>query len=273
MRVAVVIVLLVIGSVAFHFLSPWWMTPIASNWSELDNALIITFWVCGAVFIALNFFLAYTIYKFRHGEGSKATYEPENDALEGRLTFWTAIGIVIMLAPGLIAWNKYITVPDDAMVVEAVGEQWQWSFRFPGEDGVLGAVATEYIDRDTNPFGLNPGDPWGADDILVAEGELHLPLDQPVKIVLRSNDVLHNFYVPQFRAKMDLVPGTYTYIWLTPTRTGEFEILCAEYCGRSHYNMRGLVVVEETPAFEEWLREFPRFGQSGAVASTATGAP
>ena len=272
MRVAIVIVVLTIGSLVFHFISPWRQTPIASNWGSIDNALTITFWVCGAVFVALNLFLAYSVYKFRHREGGKATYEPENMALERQLTFWTALGIIVMLAPGLLAWNKYISVPEDASVVEAIGQQWQWNFRFPGQDGVLGAVATEHISPD-NPFGLNPDDPWGRDDILVEGGEMHLPVDQPVKIVLRSNDVLHNFYVPQFRAKMDLVPGTITYIWLTPTRTGTFEILCAEYCGVSHYAMRGYVVVEEEAAFETWLSEYPTYGQTRAVAANETGAP
>ena len=272
MRVAIVIALLVSGSVAFHFLSPWWMTPIASNWGSIDNALIITFWVCGIVFIALNLFLAYSIWRFRHRKGNKAHYEPENARLEGQLTFWTALGIVIMLAPGLLAWNKYITVPEDAHVVEAVGQQWQWNFRFPGAVGVLGTNAIEHVTPD-NPYGLNPDDPWAQDDILVEGGELHLALNQPIKIVLRSKDVLHNFYVPQFRAKMDLVPGTITYLWLTPTKTGTFEILCAEYCGVGHHAMRGYVVVDEQADFEAWLSEFPTFGETRPPASDAVVAP
>lgn len=266
MRVAIVIGLLVIGSIAFHFLSPWQMTPIASNWGSIDNALAITFIVCGAVFVALNLFLAYSVFRFRHREGSKATYEPENAALERRLTFWTALGIVLMLAPGLLAWNKYISVPRDAQVFEVFAQQWQWGFRFPGKDGVLGTTAAEHISPD-NPFGLVPGDPWGQDDILVEGGEVHLPMDRPVKVVLRSQDVLHNFYVPQFRAKMDMVPGMVTYFWLTPTRSGTFEILCAEYCGVAHYAMRGYVVVEEETAFETWLNEFPTYGEMTALAA------
>lgn len=261
MRLAVVICLLVVGSVAFHFLSPWQMTPIASNWGSIDDALLITFIICGAVFVALNLFLAYSIFRFRHREGHKAEYEPENAGLEIGLTSWTTLGIIVLLAPGLVAWNKYISVPRDAWVVEAMAQQWQWSFRFPGEDGVLGTTAVEHVTPD-NPFGVNPDDPWGSDDILVEGGEMHIPLDRPVKVVLRSMDVLHNFYVPQFRAKMDIVPGTVTYLWFTPTRTGTFEILCAEYCGVGHHAMRGYVVVEEEAAFEEWLSGFPTFAET-----------
>ena len=96
-------------------------------------------------------------------------------------------------------------------------------------------------------------DPNGQDDILVDDSELHLPLGQPVQALLRSIDVLHDFYVPQFRAKMDMVPGMITFFWLTPTRTGTFDILCFELCGIGHHEMRGTVVVEAPEDFEAWL--------------------
>jgi cytochrome c oxidase subunit 2 len=260
MAVAVVIALLVLATIAFHMLSPWWMTPIASNWGSIDTALIVTLWICAAAFIALNLFLAYSLYRYRARPGHTAHYEPENARLEKRLTLWTGIGIAGMLAPGLIAWNQYVTVPDDAAVIEATGQQWQWGFRFPGQDGVLGTAAVAHINAD-NPFGLNPLDPYGKDDVLVETSELHMPLGKPVKMVLRSKDVLHDFYVPQFRAKMDLVPGIVTYFWVTPTRTGTFEILCAELCGVGHHAMRGTVVVESEADFNRWMGEQMTFGQ------------
>src|SRR5262245_60568291 len=104
MRVAIVITLLVLGSILFHLLSPWWQTPIASNWGSIDSALNITLWICGAVFVALNLFLAHTLVRYRSRPGHEAHYEPENPTLEKRLTLITAAGIVAMLAPGLSAW-------------------------------------------------------------------------------------------------------------------------------------------------------------------------
>ena len=95
-----------------------------------------------------------------------------------------------------------------------------------------------------NPLGLNPDDPDGQDDVVIESEDLHLPIGKPVKVLLRSIDVLHDFYVPEFRAKMDMVPGSVTYFWFTPTRTGTFEVLCAELCGVGHAVMRGRVVVE-----------------------------
>ena len=260
MRVAIVIALLVLGSILFHVFSPWWQTPIASNWGSIDNALKVTLYICAVAFVGLNLFLALALLKYRARPGHKAHYEPENITLERRLTFWTGLGIAGMLAPGLLAWNEYVTVPNNAAVIEATGQQWQWGFRFPGPDGVLGTAAVAHMSPD-NSFGINPRDPHGRDDILVETNELHMPVGKPVKMVLRSKDVLHDFYVPQFRAKMDLVPGIVTYFWLTPTRTGTFEILCAELCGVGHHQMRGTVVVEEQAKFDAWLAEQMNFGQ------------
>jgi len=112
-----------------------------------------------------------------------------------------------------------------------------------------------------NPFGMKPDDPAGLDDVLVAGGELHLPVNIPYKFVLRSKDVLHNFTVPQFRVKMDLIPGMTPYTWLTPTRTGRFDILCEELCGIGHFAMRGAVVVDEQAAFDDWLDSYPTFAE------------
>ena len=202
--------------------------------------------------------MIWVIIKYRHREGLKAHYEPESHKLEWWLTIITSVGVIAMLAPGLWIWARVVDVPDDAAVVEVVGQQWHWSFRFPGEDGVLGQVDIGLI-GEANPFGIKPDDPAGLDDVLVANGELHLPVGQPYKFVLRSRDVLHNFTVPQFRVKMDLVPGMTPYAWLEPTRTGRFDIMCEELCGIGHFAMRGAVVVEERAAFDDWLDSYPTF--------------
>jgi len=266
MPLAVVVILLVVGSLVFHFLSPWTFTPLASNWSQIDDTIDITFWVTGFVFVAVNLFMAYAIIKYRAKKGQRAHYDPENKKLETWLTIFTSIGVAAMLAPGLFVWAQFVNVPEDAMEVEALGQQWHWTYRLPGEDGQFGNIdATLYSEE--NPFGLNPDDPAGQDDILITSGELHLPIDKPVKINLRSKDVLHNFTVAQFRVKMDLVPGTVSYLWLTPTRTGRFEVLCEELCGIAHFAMRGAVVVDEQSAYESWAAGHPTFRESQNVAA------
>jgi cytochrome c oxidase subunit 2 len=270
MVVALLLFLVGAGTVAFHLLSPWWWTPIASNWGYIDDTIIVTFWITGVVFVAVVAFMAYCVLAFRHKEGRRAEYEPENTKLEWWLTIGTTLGVVGMLTPGLFVWNQYVTVPDDAAEIEVVGQQWQWSFRLPGKDGVLGTTDIRNI-TDDNPFGINPNDPNGQDDRLIDGDDLHLPLDQPIKVLLRSKDVLHDFYVPEFRAKMDMVPGMITYFWFIPTRTGEFDIFCFELCGVGHYAMRGRVVVEAESDHQQWLQGYPTFAQTLAEAGIGAG--
>ena len=254
MFVALLLVLVTLGSVAFHFWSPWWWTEVASNWGNIDGTIVLTFWVTGAVFVAVCLFMAYCVWKFQYDPNRKAEYKPENTKLEWILTIFTAVGVGALLAPGLIVWNKYVTVPEDVVDIEVMGQQWYWNYRLPGEDGILGLTDLRNI-TDDNPFGINLDDPNGLDDILIQADDLHVLIDQPIKVNLRSIDVLHDFYIPQFRAKMDMVPGVVTYYWFTPIRTGNFDILCMEYCGTGHYAMRGRVLVDELSDYEEWLSE------------------
>jgi len=249
MALAVVIFLLVIGSVIFHFASPWWFTDIAADWGSIDFTIDVTLWVTGFVFIAVNLFLAYCVWKFRQKEGHKAVYEPENTKLEMGLSALTTLGVIAMLAPGLFVWANFVSVPEDAAQFEVLAQQWQWQFRYPGADGALGVVDTTLV-SEQNPFGINPEDPNGQDDVVVNDPDMHLPLGQPVQALLRSNDVLHNYTVPQFRVKMDLVPGLISYIWFEPTREGTFDIMCEELCGIGHFVMRGSITIEPQEDFD-----------------------
>jgi cytochrome c oxidase subunit 2 len=261
MATAVILVLVALGSVVFHILSPWWWTPIASNWRYIDNTIIITFWITGGVFTAIVLFMAYCVLRFRHQPGRQAIYNPENKRLEWWLTIGTAVGVVAMLAPGLFVWNQFVTVPQGASEVELVGQQWQWNFRLPGDDGRLGRSDSRNVTAE-NPLGLYLSDPDARDDVIIEADDLHLPIGKSVKLLLRSIDVVHSFYVPEFRTKMDLVPGMVSYVWFVPTRTGTFEILCAELCGAGHSNMRGKIVVEEEGEFKAWLKNQKTFAQS-----------
>jgi cytochrome c oxidase subunit II len=260
MLIAIAVVVLVVGTVLFHFLSPWYLTELASNWSTIDTTITITFWITGFVFVAVNLFMAYCVIRYRYNKNRRSEYEPENNKLEWWLTGLTTVGVAAMLAPGLFVWGDFVNVPDEAHEVEVVGQQWHWTYRFPGEDGELGTVDARLI-SDDNPFGMDPDDPRGRDDVLIDGTELYLPIDRPVKLLLRSKDVLHNFTVAQFRVKMDLVPGLVSYMWLTPTRTGEFDVLCEELCGIGHHVMRGKVVVLEEDEFDAWLSEQPTYGE------------
>ena len=260
MFVAVIFAIIIIASIIFHFWSPWWWTPVASNWGNIDATIILTFWVTGGVFVAICLFMAYCVWRYRYRKDRRAEYEPENKKLEWRLTLLTSLGVAALLAPGLLVWKQFVTVPQNAFNVEVVAYQWGWNYRLPGEDGILGKTDAKLVNAE-NPYGLILNDSNGRDDIIVQDADLHLQIDQPVKINLRSLDVIHNFYVPQFRAKMDTLPGIVSYYWFTPTKTGKYEILCAEFCGTGHYGMRGIVLVDDKKDYNNWLAQQITFKQ------------
>ena len=264
MAMAVVLLMIAVGSVLFHLMSPWWFTPIASNWSYIDATVGITFWITGFVFTAVVLFMSVCLFRFRHRQGHSAAFEPERKKLEIWLGALTAAGVAAMLAPGLFVWNQFVTVPHDAAAVEVVGQQWQWSYRLPGGRGVLGASDPQFVSAE-NPLGLNPNDPKGRDNIVIIGDDIHLPVGKPIQFLLRSIDVVHDFWVPEFRAKMDLMPGLVTRFWLTPTRTGTFEILCAGFCGIGHPQMRGNVVVDDDATYQAWLERQKTFAQLAAA--------
>src|SRR3981189_2504022 len=135
MAVALILLLVAVGSVLFHIYRPWWWTPIATNWRYIDDTINITFWITGTVFFAVVAFMAYCVFRFHHKEGRQAAYQPQKKNLAWSLTLGTAIGVRAMLAPGLVVWHQFVTVPADATEIEVMGQQWQWSSRLPGHAG------------------------------------------------------------------------------------------------------------------------------------------
>ena len=272
MAIAVALLLIVVGSVVFHLVTPWWLTPLASNWKEMDDTLAITMAITGLFFVVINLFVVYTLWRFRHREGQsrRAAYQPDNHKLERWLTGITTVGIIGLLAPGLAVYAAYVRPPADAMVLEIVGQQWQWRFRLAGESGKFGGSDARFVSGG-NPLGLDPADPLAQDNVIVLGNEVHLPLNRPVKVILRSHDVLHDFFVPPFRARMNIVPGQVSSFWFTPTERGRYEAMCAQLCGVGHANMRGFVVVEDEVAFATWVKTQPTFAETQRPATPAGG--
>ena len=260
MHAGIIFLLVIVGSVLFHIFTPWYWTDIASNWVGMDHTITLTFWVGGGVFVAVCVFMVYCLFKFSYKEGRKAEYKPEDKKLEKILTWATTVGVAALLAPGLIIWSQYVNVPKNALEVDVMAWQWGWQYRLPGEDGKLGTTKVTNI-NDENPFGINPDDPFGQDDVIIQSDVLNIENNRPIKILLRSVDVLHNWYVPQFRSKMDAVPGVVTFYWFEPNKVGEYEVLCAEYCGVGHYAMRGTVIVQDKQSYEKWLDEQEIFSE------------
>ncbi|MCA3814055.1 MAG: cytochrome B, partial [Burkholderia sp.] len=138
MALAIALILIVMLAVGFHFASPWWITPIASNWVRMDDMLTITLVITGVLFIAINLFIAIALVRYRHRSGHRAAYEPHNRRLEWWLIGLTAVGVAALLAPGLFVYADYIRPPHNVLQMEVLGQQWQWRFRFAGPGGKLG---------------------------------------------------------------------------------------------------------------------------------------
>lgn len=255
---ALVIWAIILLSVAFFF--KWGVPELASDRSGLDGLYYIILALTGVVYVVVQFVLGLYIWRYTDRKGAEGSYWHDSHKLEVAWTLCTALILIPIAVIGLRLWNKvYAAPPADAFEVEVVGAQFQWDMRYPGPDGVFGRVRPELFSLE-NPLGVDPDDPASADDFSLTN-QLHLPVDRPALIHLRSKDVQHSFFLPHFRVKQDLMPGMRIQAWFVPTKVGEYEIACAELCGLGHYRMRGFLTVMEQGEFETWLAE-----QSAAAA-------
>lgn len=224
----------------------------------VDTMINATTIVTGIAFVVIHILLAYMIYRFHQSRKKQADFVDENPRLERWLVIATSVGIFVLLVPGLFVYSDVVAGPsEDPIVVDILGEQWRWNYRFAGPDGEFGNTDLNLVTRE-NVFGLDMSDPNAADDIvIVGPDPLYLPVDRPVLFQFRSKDVLHAFWIPEFRLMIDTVPGMVTEQWLVPTRTGQFQAACGEYCGVGHYLMYGDVFVVEQDEFDRWLAERP----------------
>jgi cytochrome c oxidase subunit 2 len=233
---------------------------------EYDRMFNITVIVTGAVFFATQTLLFWFAFKYQSTEKRTAFYYPHNNKLELLWTTVPAIAMAILVAIGLRAWfNMTSEAPPNAQVVEVVGKQFNWIIRYPGKDGVLGKRDFRKISDANNILGLDWKDKDNMDDIIVQNGELHLVVGKPVKLIIGSRDVIHDVGLPHFRMKMDAVPGIVTSIWFKPIVTTEemkkitgdpnfvYEISCDQMCGKGHYSMRGTVIVETQAQYDAWM--------------------
>ena len=240
--------------------------PVASEHGvEIDKLFWITMVITGFVFVLTSILLFWFSYRYQYRADAKATYFPDNTKLEIIWTVVPAIVLAGLIFSGLKVWNDITgPAPEDAEVVEIMGYQFAWKARYPGNDNNLGKYDYRLIDLD-NEFGMDLSDRNGHDDFIPRE--IHLPKGKPVLFKIRARDVLHSVFAPHFRLKMDAVPGMPTKFWFVPTKSTEdmraetgnpefdYEIACTEICGKGHFTMRMLIVVDEPAEYEKWKRE------------------
>lgn len=237
--------------------------PIASdNGIAVDRMFWVTMLVTGIVFIITQVLLFYFSYRYKYQENKKALYYPDNSKLEIIWTVIPAIVLSILVFSGWKVWTDITSkAPDDAEVIEIMGYQFAWTVRYPGEDGKLGNYDYRLIDSQ-NIWGMDFTDKASFDDFSALE--VHIPKGKPVLFKIRARDVIHSVYIPEFRLKMDALPGMPTRFWFVPNKTTEemkaeldnpdfeYNIFCAEVCGQGHFSMRLRVVVEEPEAYQAW---------------------
>ncbi|MCE7924980.1 MAG: flagellar motor protein MotB [Haliscomenobacteraceae bacterium CHB4] len=263
----------------------------SAHGSMLDDMFNITLVLTGIVFVITHIALFWFAYKYRWQEGRKAQFIAHDNRLE---LIWTAVPAVVMtilVVRGLNAWNTVMAdvKPDeDYMEIEATGQQFNWIIRYPGPDGKLGTRNFK-LTTANNQLGMDFTDPKTWDDVLPGQ-ELYLPVGKKVRVRIIAKDVLHNFYLPHFRVKMDAVPGMPTYFVFTPIKTTaeyrnelrkyddfnvpadpadptgpkrwekfEYELACAELCGKGHYSMKRIFKVVTQEEYDAWYRKQESF--------------
>ncbi|MGB5024676.1 MAG: OmpA family protein [Saprospiraceae bacterium] len=254
---------------------------------SIDSMFNVTLIFTGIVFLICHVALFWFSYKFRYTTGKKALFLPHDNRLEVIWTALPALVMTILVVQGLVTWNKVmadVTKGEDFIEIEATGWQFAWNLRYPGQDGKLGVKDFRLIKPGVNELGQDWNDDRNHDDFNA--DELVIPKGKKIRVRITARDVLHNFYLPHFRVKMDAVPGIPTYFIFTPIKTTEefrqelrkypeyqmpsdpndpasppkwktfeYELACAELCGKGHYSMRRLVKVVSPEEWEIWNKK------------------
>jgi cytochrome c oxidase subunit 2 len=247
---------LLLVALATYFFTKTWLPTLVSDRGAIDSAMMVSLVVTGIVFIATNLCLGWFAWRYQDAPGTTAAYWHDSPKLEWTWTLVTAAIMMVFTFRALSLWAQVAgPAPADAFVVEVTGQQFAWNIRYPGKDGIFGRTDVKLIDSAAlNFIGIDKSDPNAVDDVLT-QNQLVLPEGRPVRVLLRSIDVIHSFFLPDFRVKQDTMPGMTSETWFIPTKTGTYEIACAEHCGLGHYRMRGQVQVVAPVDVDAFIKE------------------
>ena len=205
----------------------FWLPNASSRSAEVMDPLFdFLMWVSSISTIAILAAMIYFAIKYKAGareENQKALSQLDHsNVLEVTWSVVPFFVIVLIFVWGFKGYIDQRTSPKDSYEVKATGQKWKWTFEYPGG----------YVDD-----------------------RLHVPIDRDVRVLIRSVDVIHSLFIPEFRTKLDAVPGRFTEIWFHATRAGTYPLFCAEYCGTSHSDMLSEVIVHKDGEFETWLTD------------------
>ncbi len=224
---------------------------------QIDHIIEFCHWFMGALFLGWLGYFLYVLFRFHQSRHPKADHEGVRSGISTHLEFAVVlIEAVLLVGFAIPLWAKRVNrFPDtkDAILVHAIGQQFNWNFHLPGPDGTFGKRDLDLVSN-TNPVGLDNRDAAAKDDLVVL-GELHVPVNRSVIIELSSKDVIHNFALPNMRIAQDAIPGSIIPMWFKPITTGTYEVVCGQLCGLGHYSMKGMLVVDTPADYQAWLKE------------------
>ncbi len=249
-----------------------WRPAVTEHGKDVDTMFIITTVIITIVLVLVHILLLGFAFLYRMRAKRKAYFYPHNDAIERLWTIVPAVVLTVLVLFGFFTWRKITNIPEDlkksALQVEVLGEQFQWTVRYPGTDGVIGKRNYK-MTTPLNGYGIDFNDKSSWDDI---KGDaIVIPVNRPVRFHILSKDIIHSFYMPDFRVQINAVPGMTNYFQFTPTVTTEemrdkmndpqynYVMLCAKICGGSHWNMQKEVRVVTEAEYSEWLSKQAKF--------------
>jgi len=232
----------------------------SSNGKAVDDLIVYVHWLMLLLFVGWIAYFGYVLWRFNARRAAKANYEGSKSHLPTYVElFVVLVEAVLLLGFAIPIWAKNVDKfpsPADSTVIQIVAQQYEWNFRYPGQDGVFGRQDMKFV-ADTNLFGIDPADANGKDDIQLKDlqDDLHVPVNKPVLIYLSSKDVIHSLKLVAMRLTQDAIPGLRIPCTFTPTKIGRYQIECAQLCGPGHSTMsRGFVTVESPADYAAWIK-------------------
>jgi cytochrome c oxidase subunit II len=255
--------LLAAGSLYMFWQPPIWLPALAAaEGAAVDRQFALSYLWIGAAFFTAQFMLGLLVWKYRQRDRERAHYSRGDVRAE---VVWTALTAMLFLGlswTGAKAWSASFASSHahaehpSALRVEVTALQFAWYFRYPGADGKFGRTRPELQDASGGSqaaIGLDLQDTASHDDLVTTT--LLLPIGNDIQLQLRSQDVIHSFFVPELRFKQDTNPGNLEWASFRPTRLGTYEIACAELCGLGHYRMRATLRVVSGEEFRRWMEQ------------------
>jgi cytochrome c oxidase subunit II len=226
----------------------WFPHDISEHGRVIDQLFMFILWLTGIIFIITEGALFYFTWKYdARTNAEPVKFSHGSHTLEVVWTILPAVTLLFIAIYQMNAWaDAKIRKPNVPVTAEITGRQFNWDVRYPGPDGEL----------------------YTPDDIIRTDGQIHLPANEEVLLVIKAADVLHSFFLPNIRMKQDVVPGMEQYMWFKARETGEFDIVCAELCGWGHYKMKGRVTFEPREDYEKWLKEKSAEQNAMTIAQT-----